>query len=71
MTKFNPEVVLLSNAISSHKAGVKFETKVDDLKAKLDDLNSNKEKHFVKMLNIGKSLKAQLVEVLRKLRVHL
>lgn len=47
MTKFNPEVVLLSNAISSHKAGVKFETKVDDLKAKLDDLNSNKEKHFV------------------------
>tara|TARA_R110000796_G_scaffold24677_2_gene70125 strand:+ start:108 stop:665 length:558 start_codon:yes stop_codon:yes gene_type:complete len=47
MTKFNSNVVLLSNAITSHKAGVKFETKSNDIKAVLDDLNSNKEKHFV------------------------
>ena len=47
MTKFNSSVVLFDNAVKAHKAGVKFETKSDDLKTKLDDLNSNKEKHFV------------------------
>ena len=47
MIKFNSSVVLFDNAVKSHKAGVKFETKSDDLKVKLDDLNSNKEKHFV------------------------
>lgn len=47
MTKFNSSVVLFDNAVKAHKAGVKFETKADDLKTKLDDLNSNKEKHFV------------------------
>ena len=47
MIKFNSSVVLFDNAVKAHKAGIKFETKSDDLKTKLDDLNSNKEKHFV------------------------